>query len=82
MRHKEFEKNLLFPFMRGMEGRERQKATGIILFIALVNNLNRSSLNSSFATQCETNFRSAATRRRFCAPRLVAANQQPLTSQR
>ena len=29
-----------------------------------------------------SDFRSAATRRRFCSPRLVAANRQPLTSQR
>ena len=42
MRHKEFEKNSLFPFMRGMAGSERREATEIILFIALVNNLNRS----------------------------------------
>ena len=30
----------------------------------------------------ETGFRSTATRRRFCPPRFVAANHQPLTSQR
>ena len=30
----------------------------------------------------EPAFRSAATRRRFCSPRLVAANDRPLTSQR
>jgi hypothetical protein len=32
--------------------------------------------------RCEPAFRSAATRRHFCSPRLVAANDPPLTSQR